>query len=108
MADSEAFQRFQKSKNISYEQWHDGIGYDLDAFGQMLQEEKDRVVQEIHAKGNLDWRDMEVLRLHGDRASFDKLRNVLASGTIDERAAALRSLMDMGKLSASVCDFQLS
>ena len=42
--------------------YDDGVGYDLDAFAQMLPEEKDRVVQEIHAKGNLDWRDMEVLR----------------------------------------------
>jgi hypothetical protein len=29
---------------------------------------------------------MEVLALDDDRASFDKLRDVLASGSIDERA----------------------
>jgi hypothetical protein len=40
MADSEFFQRFQKSRNIAYEQWHDGIGYDLDAFASMSPEEK--------------------------------------------------------------------
>jgi hypothetical protein len=108
MADSAAFQRFQKSRNIGYEQWHDGVGYDLDAFGEMSPEEKNSVIREIHAKGNLDWRDMEVLALHGDRASFDKLRDVLASGTIDERASALRSLVNTGKISGSVCDFQLS
>jgi hypothetical protein len=108
MADSEAFQRFQKSRNLSYEQWHDGEGYDLGAFADMSPEEKDRVVSEIQAHGNLDWRDMEVLTLHGGRGSFDKLRDVLASGTIGERASALRSLIDMGKLQASVCDFQLS
>jgi hypothetical protein len=108
MADSEAFQRFQKSKNIGYEQWHDGEGYDLDAFAEMLPEEKDRAVSEILARGGLDFRDMEVLAMHGDRASFDRLRDVLASGTIEERASALRSLIDMGKMQASVCDFQLS
>jgi hypothetical protein len=108
MADSESFQRFQKSRNISYEQWHDGVGYDLDAFAGMSPEEKERVVSEIQSGGNLDWRDMEVLALYGGRAAFDKLRDVLASGTIDERASALRSLLEMGKLAPSVCDMQLS
>ena len=104
MADSEFFQRFQKS----YEQWHDGIGYDLDAFASMSPEEKESVLSELRSKGSLDWRDMEVLALDDDRASFDKLRDVLASGSIGERASALRSLIDMGKIQASVCDFQLS
>ena len=108
MADSESFRQFQKSRNISYDQWHDGVGYDLDAFAGMSSEEKERVVLEIQSSGNLDWRDMEVLALHGGRASFDKLRDVLASGTIDERASALRSLLEMGKMAPSVCDIQLS
>jgi len=108
MSDSELFQRFKKSRNISYEQWHDGVGYDLDAFASMSPEEKASVLSELRSKGSLDWRDMEVLALDDDRASFDKLRDVLASGSIDERAHALRSLINMGKMQASVCDFQLS
>jgi hypothetical protein len=108
MADSEAYERFLKSTNIGYEQWHDGIGYDLDAFAQMTLEEKERVVRDFRAKGSLDWRDMEILKLSGDRESFDKLRDVLATGSIDERASALRELIDMGKMSGSVPDVQLA
>jgi len=108
MADSEFFQQFQKSRNIGYEQWHDGVGYDLEAFAAMSPEEKESVLSELRSKATLDWRDMEVLALDENRASFDKLRDVLASGSIDERASALRSLIDMGKLAESVCDFQLS
>ncbi len=108
MAHSEAFERFQNSRNIGYEQWHDGVGYDMDAFAAMTAEEKEFVAREIRQRGNLDWRDMEVLQSAGDRESFDKLRDVLAAGTIEERVHALRSLIDTGKISASVCDFQLA
>src|SRR5262249_6440994 len=41
-------------------------------------------------------------------SSFNKLRGVLASGTIAERAYALRNLIDMGKMSGNVPDFQLA
>jgi|SRR6185295_11329612 len=108
MADSEAYERFLKSTKIGYDEWHDGIGYDLDAFAQMTPEEKHRVAQDLQARGNLDWRDMEVLKLHGDRASFDKLRDVLATGSIGERASALRELIEMKKMPGSVPDVQLA
>ena len=108
MANSEAYERFQKSTNIGYEEWHDGIGYDLDAYAEMTADEKDHVAQQLHARENLDWRDMEVLRLHGSRESFDKLRDLLATGTIDERAHALRELIEMGRMSGSVPDVQLA
>jgi hypothetical protein len=108
VANSEAFERFQKSTKLGYDDWHDGTGYDLDAFSEMTSNEKERVVQEIRSKGNLDWRDMEVLRLHGDRESFDKLRDILATGSIDERAHALRELIAVGKMSGSVPDVQLA
>jgi hypothetical protein len=108
MAHSEAWERFKKSTNIGYDEWHDGVGYDLEAFAQMTPEEKENVVRDLHGRGNLDWRDMELLRLHGGRASFDKLRDILASGTIEERAHALRELLEMGKMHGSVPDFQLA
>src|SRR6185436_15021826 len=108
MADSEAYERFQKSTNIGYDEWHDGIGYDLDAFAQMTTEEKSRVAQVLRARGTLDWRDMEVLRLHGGNESFEKLRDLLATGSIDERAHALRELIEMGKMSGNVPDVQLA
>ena len=108
VASSEAFERFHKSTKIGYDEWHDGTGYDLDAYAEMTTEEKDYVAQELRARGNLDWRDMEILKLHGGRESFDKLRGLLATGSIDERAHALRALIDMGKMSGNVHDVQLA
>jgi hypothetical protein len=108
VAGSEAYERFQKSTKIGYAEWHDGTGYDLNAYAEMTAEEKDYVAQELRARGNLDWRDMEILKLHGGRESFDKLRDLLATGSIDERAHALRALIDMGKMSGNVPDVQLA
>jgi len=108
MPHSETYERFMKSTNIGFDQWHDGIGYDLQAYQQMTPEERDRVAKNLHMKGQLDWRDMEVLRLHGDSDSFDKLRDVLATGSIDARAHALGELIEMGKMSGSVADVQLA
>jgi hypothetical protein len=105
---SEAWERFQKSTNIGFYEWHDGVGYDLDAFAAMTTEERDAVAAELCEKLRLDWRDMDVLRIHGSSASFNKLRDALASGTIEERAYALRNLIDMGKMSGNVPDFQLA
>ena len=108
VASSEAYERFQKSKKIGYDEWHDGTSYDLDAYAEMTSEEKDNVAQELRARGNLDWRDMEILKLHGSRECFDSLRDLLATGSIDERADALRALIDMGKMSGNVPDVQLA
>jgi hypothetical protein len=108
MSRSKAWEQFHKSTNIGYDAWHDGTGYDLDAFSQMTSEEKELVSHELCEKSHLDWREMDVLRIHGGSASFNKLRDVLASGTIEERAYALRNLVDMGKMSGSVPDVQLA
>ena len=63
---------------------------------------------EICARQTLDWRDMEVLRVHNGPESFDRLREALASGGIEERAYALAELIKTGRMSSSVPDFQLS
>src|SRR5207249_1687233 len=51
---SDAYTKFMKSTIMDYEKWHDGIGYDLDAFRQMTPQEQAGVVAELKAKGNRD------------------------------------------------------
>ena len=51
---------------------------------------------------------MEVLRLDGGHESFERLRDVLARGSVEERAHALGELIEMGKMSGSVPDVQLA
>jgi hypothetical protein len=108
MSDSAALQRFRKSMGISYEQWHDGVGYDLDAFAAMTPEERDAIAAEICTRRNLDWRDMEVLRIHNGRESFDRLRDALAAGGIEERAYAVAELIKTGRMAGAVRDVQLA
>jgi len=108
MNPSNPHERFRRSMVIGMDEWRDGIGYDLDAFAAMTPTEKDAVAAELRSKPSLDWRDMEVLKLHGGSESFDRLRDVLAGGTPDQRAHALRELIEMGKMSGSVPDVQLS
>jgi hypothetical protein len=108
MSASDAYARFRRSMSIGYEQWHDGIAYDLEAFAAMTEAERDQVTAEMCAQANLDWRDMEILRVHGARASFDRLRTALASGGIEERAYAIAELLKTGRLPGSAPDFQLA
>jgi hypothetical protein len=107
---SEAFEKFRKSKSIGYEEWHDGIGYDLDAFDAMRPDERERVVADIRAqgKGQLDWRDMEVLGRDNSKASFDRLRDELVGGSVTNRAHALDEINSMGRMTPSVFDNKLA
>src|SRR5439155_15244320 len=106
---SEAFEKFKKSMSIGYEEWHDGVGYDLEAFDAMRLDERESVVADFRAKGkgDLDWREMEVLGHENSKASFDRLRDELVGGSVDNRAHALGTIDDMGRMAGSVFDRKL-
>lgn len=108
MAHSPAYERFVRSQQIGYDQWHDGVGYDLDAFAQMTPQERDAVAAATRANPKPDWRDMEVLGAHGGRASLERLRHLLAEGSARSRAWALGVLIDAGQMPGSVADVQLA
>jgi hypothetical protein len=95
---------------IGLDQWRDGIGYDMKAFVAMRADEQEAVVNEIRSKGkgNLDWRDMEVLGFENSSESFDRLRDELVGGSADNRAKALRELNAAGRMTASVFDNKLA
>src|SRR5205085_2676409 len=58
-------------------------------------------------KGDLDWREMEVLGRENSSASFDRLRDELIGGSVDNRAHALGTINDMGRMGGSVFDRKL-
>lgn len=67
---SASYKRFRNSMNIGYEQWHDGIGYDLEALDQLEGKERDSVERDLIARLTSDWRDLEALdRLQTPRAT---------------------------------------
>src|SRR4051812_30557897 len=105
MLHSDAYQRFQKSTVMNYETWHDGIGYDLDAFKQMTADEQTQIINEIRQRSDKDWRDAQLLEFVGSDEKHSKqadqtLREMADSDSIDLPAQlrAIEALIDAGKL----------
>lgn len=61
-APSEAFTRFKSSMNIDYYKWKDGEPYDIAALADITPAERDDLTDEIAARPELDWRDVEALK----------------------------------------------
>jgi len=55
------FQRFEESMKIGFEEWHDGIGYDIAAIRIASQVELDMIEQLLLNHIPHDWRDIEAL-----------------------------------------------
>src|SRR4051812_2581110 len=118
MPRSAAYERFIKSMQIGFDQWHDGIGYDLAALSEMDEAERADVRKLLAARAGRDWRDVEAVdalrRLEGGdtapaaAATEAALREALASGTIDARLRALEALRDAGKIAAAEFDQHLA
>ena len=54
-------QRFEASMKIGFEEWHDGIGYDIAAIRLASQAELDVIEQILINHNPRDWRDIEAL-----------------------------------------------
>ena len=94
---------------IGYEQWHDGISYDLQALTSL--DQKERSEMEKRLIGNLkragDWRDVEalsVLRSNSARAAVEQARNHRAA---EVRHQALRTLLRDPKARTTVSEQEL-
>ena len=59
--DSTAIERFRQSMHVTYEMWHDGIGYDLDALEAATVDERAAIEAQLVGRGITDWRDVEAL-----------------------------------------------
>jgi hypothetical protein len=95
---SDAYKKFMASTIMDYEKWHDGIGYDLDAFKQMTPAEQERVVAELKDKSNPDWRDVEIFEIAGTAEADAALRDALDHGPPEARLHAMETLASQGKL----------
>ena len=56
-----SLQRFEASMQIGFEEWHDGIGYDIEAIRIASQTERDVIEQILINHSPRDWRDIEAL-----------------------------------------------
>jgi len=88
---SPAIDRFLRSLEIDYENWHDGIGFDVEALREATPSE--RVFAELQLDATRDWRDVEalaVLAQLGSTTAERSLRTALRSGSHEIRLAVLR------------------
>lgn len=94
----QSYTRFIESMEIAYEQWHDGIGYNIEALAGL--EEADRsAVEEVllkHLASHPDWRDVEALQALGTPRALDAVRAAAEHPKSDVRAAALREALNAG------------
>jgi hypothetical protein len=89
---SEAYRRFMASTDIDYERWHDGIGYDLEALGELEGRERHDAESWLLARPNKDWRDLEALVALGSSPARAAVVNQLRYGKVEQRLWAARCL----------------
>jgi len=85
-----AFKRFRDSMNIGYEQWHDGIGYDLEAIDALNESERQSVETILTPRAESDWRDLEALERLGTPRALEAIRQARYSHKPEIRIHAMR------------------
>lgn len=95
---SPAMTRFIKSMKIGYIEWHDGIGYDLEALKDFSPSELDYIEALLLSRKNEDWRDVEALAALRTPAAIQALKDCLESPNLDCRLFAVRFLKEMNIL----------
>ena len=91
---SDALARFMASTNIDYEKWHEGIGYDLDALGELRGGELDEAEQWLFDRAGNDWRDLEALLAIGSDRAVAAVLEQLRRGKLEQRLSAARYLTE--------------
>jgi len=74
-----ALGRFERSMVMSYEKWHDGDGYDIDALKAATAEERSGIETLLLLRGAKDWRDVEALAALGTPRADEILKTAIES-----------------------------
>lgn len=86
----DAVSRFRESMTCTYERWHDGIGYDLEALRSATAAERAAIEELLLPHGIDDWRDVEALAACDTPRAAAALRQALHHANHQVRAAVLR------------------
>jgi hypothetical protein len=89
---SEDFDRFTRSLNIGYVEWHDGVPYDLESLARLTGKERDEAERLILARNAADWRDLQALDRLGSPAAIGALVTALDANRVEIRVAAAELL----------------
>jgi hypothetical protein len=88
--DESALVRFERSLLIGYEQWHDGVGYDVEALRELTDEQRRGIETRLVPPDG--WRDVEALAVIaslGSDSARTELRRAATSGSSEVRLAVL-------------------
>jgi hypothetical protein len=83
-------QRFERSMEIDYEKWHDGIGYDLEAIKSASPNERQLIEQMLIHHSPRDWRDIEALAEFKTRNAQETIQRAIKDPNADVRVAVTR------------------
>lgn len=86
-----ALARFERSLFIDYEQWHDGVGYDVATLRELTADDRRRIEARLTPPDG--WRDVEALAVIaklGSDSARTELRRVATAGSSETRLAVLR------------------
>lgn len=89
---------FLASMNIGYDQWHDGIGYDLKALASLTGADRAEAERVLLKRGCADWRDVEALATLATPRAGAALAAALKSPDRVIRLAAADALHAAGTL----------
>jgi hypothetical protein len=93
---STSWDRFWESTKIGYVEWHDGIGYDLDALGTMTDGERAEAIRVLRTRSQ-GWREVEVYGVVDTAEARAALRDALRSASAATRLHAAAKLHDLGE-----------
>ena len=83
-------QRFEKSMEIDYEKWHDGVGYDIDALRLASPTERKAIEQMLIHHTPRDWRDIEALAEIDSESARETIKKAMEDPNPDVRVAVTR------------------
>ncbi len=89
---SPAYQRFMSSMIIGFDEWHDGIGYDLEALAELEGDERKAVEALLVSRKDEGWRDAEALAALGSPKARTALKTAARGPNREVRLHAARNL----------------
>lgn len=89
--------RFQASRELDYERWHDGVPYDLDALREMSEPQLQRIERELSQLERPDWRDIDALDVLGTPGALAALERYTSTASPAVRVRAARILARRGR-----------
>ena len=88
-------QRFEASMKIGFEEWHDGIGYNIEAIRIASQTERDVIEQILINHSPRDWRDIEALAEINTKCAREIIKESIKDSNPVVRVAVTRFAPDL-------------